>query len=454
MEAAPYLDPNLPLQNRVRDLVARLTLGEKVAQMMSTAPAVPRLGIPPYDWWNECLHGVARAGQATVFPQAIGLAATWDRDLIGQVATAISDEARAKHHESVRRGIHARYTGLTFWSPNVNIFRDPRWGRGQETFGEDPFLSARLGVAFVKGLQGDHPEYLKTVATPKHFAVHSGPEAERHTFDARAGERDLRETYLPAFRACIQEGQAGSLMGAYSRTNGEPCCASPTLLERILRQEWGFGQAPHGVGYVVSDCGAIRDIWKYHRVAGTPAEAAALAVQAGCDLECGDTYTALKEAVAQGLIAEETIDRAVERLFTARFRLGLFDPLEQVPFAQIPYDVNGSPAHQDLALQAARESLVLLKNDGLLPLKGIPPAIAVIGPNAHNPLALLGNYYGTPARSVTPLQGIQARVGEKSRVEWAAGCEILGDSTEEFAAAVELAARSSLGRCPGSQPGG
>jgi beta-glucosidase len=412
--------------------------------MMNSAPAIPRLAVPEYDWWCECLHGVARAGVATVFPQAIGLASTWNAALMHRIAAATSDEARAKHHEFLRRGIHSRYTGLTFWSPNINIFRDPRWGRGQETYGEDPFLTARLGVAFIRGLQGDDPQYLKVVATPKHFAVHSGPEHERHEFDAQASERDLRETYLPAFQACVQEGGAGSVMGAYNRTNGEPCCASTTLLEKTLRREWGFGGAGHGVGFVVSDCGAIRDVWKYHRVVPSPAEAAALAVEAGCDLECGQTYTALGEAVERGLIREEVIDRAVERLFTARFRLGMFDPPEQVPYTQIPLEVNDCPAHRELALQAAHESIVLLKNDGLLPLKAVPGRIAVIGPNADQPLVLLGNYNGTPSKAVTPLEGMRMRAGEGAQVEYALGCEILGDSAAGIAAAVELAARSDL----------
>ena len=322
-----------PSRSRAADLVSRLTLEEKISQMVHPAAGVERLGIPEYNWWNECLHGVARAGVATVFPQAIGLAATWDTALLGRVAEAISDEARAKHHEFARRGVRQIYTGLTFWSPNVNIFRDPRWGRGQETYGEDPYLTGRMGVAFVRGLQGDDPRYLKLVATPKHFAVHSGPEPDRHHFDARVSERDLRETYLPAFEACVKEGGAASVMGAYNRTNGEPCCGSPTLLERILRQEWGFD------GYVVSDCWAINDLFGGHGVVETPAEAAALAVKAGCDLECGCAYAALTDAVAQGLIDEATLDRSLVRLFTARMRLGMFDPAEQVPYANIPFEV-------------------------------------------------------------------------------------------------------------------
>jgi beta-glucosidase len=393
-----------------------MTLQEKISQMVFDAPAVERLGIPKYNWWNECLHGVGRSGVATVFPQAIGLAATWNPDLMHQVATVISDEARAKHHEAARRGIREIYTGLTFWSPNINIFRDPRWGRGQETYGEDPHLTARMGVAFVKGLQGDDPRYLKLVATPKHYAVHSGPEPARHHFDARVGERDLWATYLPAFEACVKEGQAASVMGAYSRTNGEPCCASPTLLQEILRQEWGFD------GYVVSDCGAILDIYAHHKVVDTPEEAAALAVKNGCELNCGSVYPALVDAVRQGLIAEDVIDRAVGRLFTARFKLGMFDPPEQVPYAQIPYDIINSPAHRDLALRAARESIVLLKNENdVLPLRKDLGSIAVIGPNADDLHALLGNYNGTPVDPVTPLEGIRRKIPPATRLFYARG---------------------------------
>lgn len=405
---------------RVDALISQMTLEEKISQMIYDAPAIERLGIPSYNWWNECLHGVARAGLATVFPQAIGLAATWDPDLLLQVATAISDEARAKHHQAVRQGIRDIYTGLTFWSPTINIFRDPRWGRGQETYGEDPYLTARMSVAFVQGLQGDDPRYLKLVATPKHFAVHSGPEPKRHQFDAGVNERDLRETYLFAFEACVKEAKAGSVMGAYNRVNGEPCCASPTLLERILRREWGFD------GYVVSDCGAIHDIYAQHQVVATPEEAAALAVKAGCDLECGGIYYALLDAVKKGLLSEEAIDQALRRLFMARFRLGMFDPPEQVPYTRIPYEVVASPRHRELALQAARESIVLLKNEGgLLPLPRDLGAIAVIGPNADDLRVLLGNYNGTPAQAVTPLEGIRQKIAPTTRLYYAPGCEIV-----------------------------
>jgi beta-glucosidase len=415
----PYRNPDLPVEVRVEDLVSRMTLEEKVSQMVYDAPAIDRLGVPKYNWWNECLHGVGRAGIATVFPQAIGLAATWNADLMFKVATTISDEARAKHHDALRRGIHEIYAGLTFWSPNINIFRDPRWGRGQETYGECPYLTGRMGVAFVKGLQGDDPKYLKLVATAKHYAVHSGPEPERHIFDARADERDLRETYLSHFEECVKEAGVYSIMGAYNRTNGEACCASPTLLGQILRGEWGFE------GYVVSDCAAILDIYAHHKLVETSAEAAALAVKEGCDLNCGSTYPALLEAVEQGLIDEPTIDVSVKRLFTARFLLGMFDPPERVPYAQIPYEVVDCEAHRALALQAACESIVLLKNeDGFLPLRKDLGSIAVIGPNADDLQVLLGNYSGTPSRAVTPLEGIRKAVSPSTKVYCAQGCEV------------------------------
>jgi len=312
----------------VDDLIRRMSLDEKVAQMGSQAPAVERLGIPQYNWWNEALHGVARAGIATVFPQVIGLASTWNPDLIYRMAEVISDEGRAKHHEAVRNGVRDLYTGLTFFCPNINIFRDPRWGRGQETYGEDPYLTSRLAVSFIQGLQGKDPRYLKTVATPKHFAVHSGPEAERHSFNAVVSQRDLRMTYLAAFKACITEAKAASIMGAYNRVNGEACCASPTLLQKTLRDEWGFD------GYVVSDCGAIDDIYANHGLVKSATEAAALAVKNGCDVECGCTYGIpcdygyLKEATQQGLVTEADLNRSLKRLFTARMRLGMFDPAE------------------------------------------------------------------------------------------------------------------------------
>ena len=414
-----YKDNTAPIKSRVEDLVSQMTLKEKVSQMVYDAPAIERLEVPAYNWWNECLHGAGRAGIATVFPQAIGLAATWNVALIHQVAVATSDEARAKHHDALRKGIHKQYLGLTFWSPNINIFRDPRWGRGQETYGECPYLTARMGVAFVKGLQGNDTKYLKLVATPKHYAVHSGPEPERHTFNAKVDERDLRETYLPHFEACVKEAMAHSIMGAYNRTNDEACCASPTLLEKILRQEWGFD------GYVVSDCGAILDIYAHHKIVDTPAEAAAVAVKNGCELNCGGTYPALLDAVEQGLISEDAIDRALKRLFTARFRLGMFDPPELVPYAQIPYEVVDSPEHREMALQAACESIVMLKNEnGLLPLPKDIGSIAVIGPNANDVEVLLGNYSGTPAQPVTLLEGIRQAVSPETKVTYAQGCTL------------------------------
>lgn len=412
----PYRNPSLPIDKRVDDLVSRMTLDEKISQMMNAAAAIKRLDIPEYEWWNEGLHGVARAGYATVFPQAIGLAATWDTNLMFQVADVISTEARAKHHEFVRQNQHARYQGLTFWSPNINIFRDPRWGRGQETYGEDPYLTSRLGVAFVKGLQGNDPRYLKVVATPKHYAVHSGPEPERHSFDAKSDERDLRETYLPAFRATIVEAGADSVMCAYNRTNSEPACANQKLMKEILRGEWGFG------GYVVSDCGAIDDISLRHKFVKTEAEASALAVKTGTDLTCGREYKSLVQAVKDGLIKETEIDVAVKRLMTARFRLGMFDPPEMVPYARIPISENDTPAHRELSLRAARESIVLLKNDNrTLPLKKDLKTLAVIGPNADVLEVLLGNYNGTPSKYVTPLAGIKSKVSPATKVLYAPG---------------------------------
>jgi beta-glucosidase len=400
----PFQDPDLPVEARVADLVGRLTLEEKVGQLMHAAPAIPRLGIPAYGWWNEALHGVARAGRATVFPQAIGLAATWDTSLMHRVAGAISTEARAKYHEALRRGGTGTYEGLTFWSPNINIFRDPRWGRGMETYGEDPFLAGRLAVAFVRGMQGDDPRYLKAVATPKHFAAHSGPEPGRHAFDATPNEGDLRDTYLPAFEAAVTEGGAQSVMCAYNRLGGVPACASRRLLHEILRDEWGFA------GYVVSDCDAVDDIRTGHRVTADSAAAAAMALAAGTDLNCGSAYRSLADAVHRGLASEAQVDTSLARLFRARMRLGMFDPPERVPYAAIPYSENDAPAHQALALEAARKSLVLLKNDGLLPLRRDLHTVAVIGPNADDVEVLLGNYNGTPSSPVTPLAGLRLKL--------------------------------------------
>jgi beta-glucosidase len=437
-EQPTYLNTELTITERVDDLISRLSLEQKISQMMHPALAVEPLGIPEYNWWNEALHGVARAGIATVFPQAIGLAATWNVPLLERIATAISDEARAKHHEFIRNGVHDIYTGLTMWSPNINIFRDPRWGRGQETYGEDPYLTSRLGVAFVRGLQGDDQKYLKCVATPKHYAVHSGPEADRHGFDARVSERDLRETYLPAFEACVKEAKAASVMTAYNRVNGEACSASHTLMQDILRDEWGFD------GYIVSDCGAVDDVYRHHHVVDTPEAAAALAVKNGCDLNCGDTYGALARAVEQGLISEAEIDTAVRRLFTARFRLGMFDPPEQVAYAQTPFSANDSPEHRALAREVARQSIVLLKNaEECLPLRKDIKSLAVIGPLADDHKVLLGNYNGTPSQDVTVLEGIKNRLNN-GEVFWAKGCEATGDDKSGFIEAAATAKQADL----------
>ncbi|WP_040279045.1 glycoside hydrolase family 3 N-terminal domain-containing protein, partial [Xanthomonas citri] len=424
----PYLDTQRSFEARAADLVSRMTLEEKAAQMQNAAPAIPRLQVPAYDWWNEALHGVARAGGATVFPQAIGMAATFDLPLMHEVATAISDEARAKHHQFLRQNQHARYQGLTFWSPNINIFRDPRWGRGQETYGEDPFLTARMGVTFVQGLQGEGAAapknaqgepYRKLDATAKHLAVHSGPEADRHHFDARPSQRDLYETYLPAFEALVKEGKVDAVMGAYNRVYGESASASKFLLQDVLRDQWGFR------GYVVSDCWAIVDIWKHHKIVATREQAAALAVKHGTELECGEEYATLPAAVRQGLIDEAQIDTALKTLMTARMRLGMFDPPGQLPWSTIPASVNQSPAHDALARRTARESLVLLKNDGLLPLSRAKfKRIAVIGPTADDTMALLGNYYGTPAAPVTVLQGIRA-AAPNAQVLYARGADLV-----------------------------
>jgi beta-glucosidase len=438
-----YLNPDLPFERRAADLVARMTTDEKISQVMNDAPEIPRLGVAKYEWWNECLHGVARAGAATSFPQAIGLAASFDTGLMHEVAVAISDEARAKHHEFARRGERRRYQGLTFWSPNINIFRDPRWGRGQETYGEDPYLTSEMGVAFVRGLQGDDPRYLKVAATAKHFAVHSGPEAERHHFDARPSERDLHETYLPAFRALVEDAKVESVMGAYNRVNGESASASQRLLIDILRKDWGFA------GHVVSDCGAIDDIWRRHKIVDTAEKAAALGITKGCDLECGNVYRSLKGALAQGLLAEQDLDVAVRRLMLTRMKLGMFDPPERVRYTQIPYSVNQSPEHDRLARRMAQASIVLLKNQpasagaGAAPLLPLPRdlrTIAVIGPTADDVMSLLGNYYGTPANPVTALAGIRAAVGARTKVIYARGADLVpGRQDPRAASAIDSA---------------
>lgn len=419
----PYRNPTLPFEKRVNDLVSRMTLDEKIGQMMNAADSIHRLGVPDYNWWSEGLHGVAISGIATVFPQAIGLAATWNDSLLNRVADVISTEFRAKFNDYQKKEDHGIFKGLTVWSPNINIFRDPRWGRGQETYGEDPYLTSRMGVAFVKGMQGNDPRYLKVVSTPKHYAVHSGPESERHHFDARTDFRDFVDTYTPAFKACIVEGGAFSIMGAYQQYMEVPCCANQFLLQEVLRERWNFQ------GYVVSDCGAILDIYANHHFAKSPQEAAAMAVKAGCDLECGDTYRLLKKAIDEGLLKESDLDISVKRLFMARFKLGLFDPPAMVPYAHIPITENDSPKHRELALKAARESMVLLKNEGnFLPLKKDIKTIAVIGPNANITEVLYGNYSGVSSKPVTPLEGIKNRAPASVKVLYEPGSNAADDS--------------------------
>ncbi|HEX6805018.1 MAG TPA: glycoside hydrolase family 3 C-terminal domain-containing protein, partial [Terriglobales bacterium] len=424
---APFRNPRLPIEQRVNDLVSRMTLQEKAAQMVHTAPAIPRLGIPAYNWWSEGLHGAAREGYATVFPQAIGMAASFDPGLLRTEADIVATEFRAKYEQRVReKGFSDWYHGLTVWSPNINIFRDPRWGRGQETYGEDPFLTAQMGVAYVTGLQGSNPKYLKALATPKHFAVHSGPEPTRHTVDVDVSNHDLEDTYLPAFRATVSAG-AGSVMCAYNSVDGKPACAQPLLLQQHLREDWHFA------GYVVSDCGAASDISEGHHYTKTMDEGVAAAVKAGMDIVCGLPMSdvnvensAIYEAAKDGLLPVEDIDRAVRRLFTARMKLGMFDPPAMVPYAKIPISDNDTEAHRQLALKTAKETLVLLKNqDNLLPLGTKYKTIAVIGPNADSVDPLLGNYNGTPSQPKTVLAGIRARF-TGSKVVYAEGSSLTG----------------------------
>ena len=410
-------------EERARALVAEMTLEEKAFQMVHGAPAIERLGIKAYNWWNEALHGVARAGVATVFPQAIGLAATFDEDLLEEVADAISTEGRAKFNAQQKYDDLDIYKGLTFWSPNVNIFRDPRWGRGHETFGEDPYLSSRLGVRFVEGIQGHDENYMKAAACAKHFAVHSGPEDLRHSFNAEASLQDLRETYLPAFKACVQEAKVEAVMGAYNRTNGEPCCGSKTLLQDILREEWGFE------GHVVSDCWAIKDFHEGHGVTDGPLESVALAVTNGCDLNCGNLFAYVKQAVESGMIPEARVDEALTHLFTTRMKLGLFDEKGQTPYDGIPYTAVDSKEMRALNLKAAEKCIVLLKNEnGLLPLdRSKIQTLGIIGPNANNRRALIGNYEGTASRYFTIAEGIQEYVGDEIRVLVSEGCHLYKD---------------------------
>ncbi len=440
-----YKDPSAPIDERVADLVSRMTVEEKIEQTFYTAPAIPRLGVPAHNWWNEGLHGVARAGVATIFPQSIAMAASFNDELLFKVGTAISDEARAKHHENARRGERGIYFGLSYWSPNINIFRDPRWGRGQETFGEDPQLTTRMGVAFCKALQGDDPVYFKLIATPKHYAVHSGPESLRHGFDAKASAKDLEETYLPAFKACIQDAKAYSIMGAYNRTNGEACCASPTLIEKILRTDWGFK------GYFVSDCGAIDDIYHHHKLTNSMAEAAALALKTGCDLNCGKMREALYEAIEKKYLTQADLNVAVARLMKARMLLGQFDPPESCKYTSIPFDRVACKEHKVLSRQMAREAIVLMKNDGVLPLDPNKKlSYAVVGPNAYDRLALEANYHGESDEYVTPLDGIRAIVGPDATVRYVKGCErsrveesFWGATADRFMAEAEAVAEKS-----------
>ena len=411
-----------------KKLVAQMTVDEKMSQMMYESPAIDRLGIPAYNWWNEALHGVARAGVATVFPQAIGLAATFDKELIGTIGDVVSTEGRAKFNEFSKRGDHGIYKGLTFWAPNINIFRDPRWGRGHETYGEDPYLTAELGCAYIKGLQGPDPEHLKAAACAKHFAVHSGPEAIRHEFDAQATPHDMYDTYLYAFKLCVKDAKVEAVMGAYNRVNGEPACGSKTLLKDILRDQFGFE------GHVVSDCWAINDFHEHHHVTKNVQESAAMAVNNGCDLNCGSAFLHLNEAYEQGLVSEEAITAAVERLMEVRIRLGMMKDYPS-PYEDIAYDKVECREHVELSVEAARRSLVLLKNeDDFLPLnKEAIKTIAVIGPNANSRDALVGNYTGTSSRYITPLEGIQQYVSDDARVLYAEGCHLYKDKVEFLA---------------------
>ncbi len=416
-------------RERAAALVAKMTLEEKVSQTLYNAPAIERLGISAYNWWNEALHGVARAGTATVFPQAIGVAASFDEELVGKMAEVIATEARAKYNVQKKAEDRDIYKGLTFWSPNVNIFRDPRWGRGQETYGEDPYLSGRLGVRFVKGLQEEKEGFIKAAACAKHFAVHSGPEKQRHSFDARVSRQDLYETYLPAFKACVQEAGVEAVMGAYNRTNGEPCCGSKTLLIDILRKEWGFE------GHVVSDCWAINDFHAHHKITKTPLESAAMAMNNGCDVNCGCMFPNLRDAVKGGYVEEARLDEAVTNLMECRMKLGMFEEEGTVPFDVIGYEQVDTAENKSLNLEISRKSLVLLKNqDNLLPLDltGIK-SIGVIGPNADSRKALVGNYEGTASRYVTVLEGIEDYVGERARVYYSEGCHLYQDRTSNLA---------------------
>lgn len=411
-------------QQRARALVAKMTVEEKASQLKFDAEAIPRLGIPAYNWWNEALHGVARAGTATVFPQAIGLAAAFDTEMMKEIGSVIATEGRAKYNENQKYGDRDIYKGLTFWAPNVNIFRDPRWGRGHETYGEDPYLTSRLAVPFIQGLQSDG-EYMKTAACAKHFAVHSGPEAKRHFFNAEASKKDMEETYLPAFEACVKEGKVEAVMGAYNRTNGEPCCASEELMNHYLRGKWKFQ------GHYVSDCWAIRDFHENHKVTDRPEESVKKALEAGCDLNCGCTYEKILNAYREGIIDEKYITESCVRLFTTRFLLGMFNETE---YDKISYLEVESKEHLELAEQAATESMVLLKNDGILPLKKEEiHTIGIIGPNANSRNSLIGNYHGTSSEYITVLEGIREEAGDDVRILYSQGCDLYKDKVENLA---------------------
>jgi beta-glucosidase len=448
VSSAVYLDTSRPIVERVQDLLSRLTLDEKIGQMRNPAQAIPRLNIPAYDFWSEALHGVARNGRATVFPQAIGMAATWDPVLVKKIGSVVGDEARAKYHEALRRkGSTGIYQGLTMWSPNINIFRDPRWGRGQETWGEDPFLTGEMGAAYVRGLQGDHPKYLKTAACAKHFAVHSGPEKLRHTFNAKVSLRDLNATYLPAFKKLVTEAGVEAVMGAYNRTNDEPCCASQLLLVKTLRGDWAFQ------GHVVSDCGALTDFHQGHKVTKDVVESAALALKAGCDLSCICTYDHLGEAIDRGLITEADIDRSLGRTLVTRFKLGMFDPPADVPYGAIPLSVVNCAEHRQVAYEAAVKSIVLLKNRGnILPIREHARKIMLVGPNAASVDVLLGNYYGLNDSLTTLLQGIVARVPEGVGLEYRPGCPLTQQSELKDWSLVEAPTADVTIACMGLSP--
>ena len=449
MSYSAYLDPNLPISERVQDLLSRLTLNEKLGQFIHSVDGIPRLGIAPYNFWTEGLHGVGRNGRATVFPQAIGMSATWNPALVKAIAVAIGDEGRAKFHEALRtKGKTDLYQGLTFWSPNINIFRDPRWGRGQETWGEDPFLTGEMGTAYVRGIQGDNPKYLRAAACAKHFAVHSGPEKLRHSFNAQVSRRDLYDTYLPAFKKLVIEGKVEAVMGSYNRVLDEPACASKLLLQDILRGEWGF------TGHVVSDCWALSDIHGGHQYTAGPVETAALALKNGCDLSCGCIYEHLGEALEQGLISQADIDLALSRVMTTRFKLGMFDPPDQVPYAATTMSVVGSKKHRDLAYRAALQSMVLLKNrNQVLPIGAQVKSIFVTGPAAASLDVLLGNYYGVNDKMTTLIEGIVGRIPEGIKLEYRPGCMWTQESAVSYNRAEDEAISADLTIvCAGTSP--